>query len=98
LVREYRLIAAKRHTESGPLPWLTLNGYVSVMVAYNGLNDGEAESGAVVLSGVVRSKQPLTLFRSESLPGVGYLKNCMAFIKAGSQLQCPAVWHSIQRV
>src|SRR6202030_1457799 len=57
----------------------------AVMVADDGLHDGEAQPSALILGGVVRGKKARARFRREALAGIADFDAHLSLMFGGSQ-------------
>ena len=84
--------------ESGAAAFFAGDGDGSVMIADDGLNDGEAEARALQLGGVVGSEEARALFGSEAFAGVGNL-DANGIVAVGSaKSESAAGRHGIQSI
>ena len=70
----------------------------SAMIADHGLDDGEAETGSVLLAGVVGREQALAFFWRETDPGVFDFDGSGMRVVAGAKGKAAALWHGIHRI
>ena len=66
------LALGKIDAKGGAPAFLTGDGNGAVMIADNGLDDGQAKAGTLMLSGVVGREKAGAFFGSETSAGVGY--------------------------
>ena len=77
---------------------MTFNGYGTVVVGDDGLDNGQAEAGAVLLGRVVGRKQALALFRSKAFARVGNFDFYFVLFRSCRELENAAVWHGVPGV
>ncbi len=74
------------------------DGNGAVMIADDGLDDGEAETGALQLGGVVGREEARALFRREALAGVGDFDANRVAAVGSAKAESAAGGHGVQSI
>src|SRR5712692_8873293 len=88
----------KLDAEGGSAARLALYRDGAAMIAHHGLNNGQAQAGAVLFSCVVGRKQPVAFFFRQALAGVGYFENHRAIVLPRPDAQFAAIRHGVHGV
>ena len=97
-MRCLRRVLGQFHYKRGPFAWSAVDPDLAMMVAYHRLHNGQSESGAVLLAGVVGREQALAFFFGESDARIFYLNAHSRLLVARSQCQCSMFLDGIQRI